>query len=261
MGKGYKHGTSGKKENPLNFTVKTYPSETELKADKPKENTIGIITTTTMPKWVFSATEPKEPEVGMVWICVGKQSKAEFNALKENTLQVYPISAKQYVGGKFEDKIALSYQNGAWVEWWNGELYDSGDEYVSLTGGWAVNSSKANSSVTYAELSVSKNADNIVLECSSNKSGCFGTVNPIDLTDVEKVYFKVSFNKIASNAWSMLCVHPARSAPRDGGASAEAEACEDQTFFVDVKNLSGLQYITFALCYASTVTVKKVWTE
>ena len=41
MGKGYKHGGA----NPLNFTVKTYPSETELKADKTKKNTIGVITT------------------------------------------------------------------------------------------------------------------------------------------------------------------------------------------------------------------------
>ena len=101
----------------LNFQVKTYPSETELKADKPKENTIGVITTTTMTSWVFSATEPTEPKTGMVWIAVGTSSSVEFNAINKNTLQVYPLSAKQYEGGTFVDKVSYSYQNGIWSEW------------------------------------------------------------------------------------------------------------------------------------------------
>lgn len=114
MGKGYKHGGSGGAD-PLNFYVKTYPSEVELKTDKPKENTIGVITTTTMTSWIFSATEPTEPEVGMVWISVGTSSPVEFNALKSKTLQVYPLEAKQYVGGKFEVVTSMIYQNGEWI--------------------------------------------------------------------------------------------------------------------------------------------------
>lgn len=116
MGKGYKHGASGGTD-PLNFYVKTYPSEVELKADKPKENTIGVITTTTMTSWVFSATEPKEPEVGMVWISVGNESSVEFNALKKDTLQVYPNTTKQYVNGAFAGVVSFTYQNGEWVDW------------------------------------------------------------------------------------------------------------------------------------------------
>lgn len=108
---------TGGGSNPLNFQVKTYPSETELKADNPKENTIGIITTTTMTSWVFSATEPKEPEVGMVWIGIGTSSNCEFNALKKNTLLVYPLSAKQYVGNTFSDVKAFNYIGGEWLGW------------------------------------------------------------------------------------------------------------------------------------------------
>lgn len=111
MGKGYKHGGSG---GALNFKVKTYPSETELKADKPRENTIGVITTTTMTSWVFSATEPKEPEVGMVWIITGTSSGNEFNALKNNALQVYLLSAKQYASNAFVDVPSYIYQDGEW---------------------------------------------------------------------------------------------------------------------------------------------------
>lgn len=103
--------------NPLNFHVKTYPSETELKADNPKENTIGVITTTTMTSWAFLVTEPKKPEVGMVWFGVGDFSSVEFNALVKNTLQVYPRSAKQYVSNEWKDIPVLSYDGEAWVAW------------------------------------------------------------------------------------------------------------------------------------------------
>ena len=101
MAKGFKHGASG--ESPLNFSVKTYPSETELKADTPHENTIGVITTTTISGWVFSATEPTKPEVGMVWFTLGTSSPVAFNALKNDTIQVYPVSAKQYFGGAWHE--------------------------------------------------------------------------------------------------------------------------------------------------------------
>jgi hypothetical protein len=41
----------------------------------------------------------------------------EFNALKNNGIQVYPLSAKQYVGGAWVDVEAKSYQGGEWVDW------------------------------------------------------------------------------------------------------------------------------------------------
>jgi hypothetical protein len=102
----------------------------------PKENTIGIITTTQITSWIFSATEPETPANGMVWIYTGMGSPIEFNALKKNGVQVYPISARQYVSGAWVDVTAMSYQNGAWADWWNGELYDSGNQYTGVTGGW-----------------------------------------------------------------------------------------------------------------------------
>lgn len=83
----------------------------------PKENTIWVNTSAEITSWVFSVTEPETPAAGMVWITTCKSSTAPFNALKKNNITVYPISAKQYVSGKWVDKTAKSYQNGAWVEW------------------------------------------------------------------------------------------------------------------------------------------------
>jgi hypothetical protein len=56
----------------------------------------------------------------MVWISTGTASPVEFNALKKNGVQVYPISAKQYVGDAWVEKDAKSYQSGAWVDWFTG---------------------------------------------------------------------------------------------------------------------------------------------
>jgi hypothetical protein len=133
MAKGFKHGAG--EANPLNFSIKAYPSETELMADNPKENTIGVITTTTISSWCFSSKEPSEPVVGMVWISIGTSSTVEFNALKKNGIQVYPIRAKQYVGGAWKSVEAKSFQNGVWAEWVT-YLFKDGNEYTDLTGGW-----------------------------------------------------------------------------------------------------------------------------
>lgn len=190
---------TGDGSNPLNFQVKTYPSETELKADNPKENTIGVITTTTMSSWVFSATEPAEPEVGMVWIRVEKSSIVEFNALKKNALNVYPIDAQQYVGGAFADVVAKSYQNAAWNDWWNGELYIEGNEYENITGGWTVSGYTHYNTLNAA----TKEANRIKLQGSSSANQLSGTDKPIDLTEFSQVCVDIEVTGAASNGASL----------------------------------------------------------
>lgn len=97
----------------LNFEVVGGTSQ----PNNPKENTIWINTSTSVNSWVFSATQPSNPVNGMVWISTGSDSIVEFNALKENGLQVYPISAKQYVSGACVGKNAMTYQGGVWKSW------------------------------------------------------------------------------------------------------------------------------------------------
>lgn len=102
----------------------------------PKANTIWVNTSTTITSWVFSAEEPETSSGGMVWISTGAFSAAPFNALKKNNITVYPIFAKQYVNSAWIDKTAKIYQNGAWADWWNGELFINGNQYEGFTGGW-----------------------------------------------------------------------------------------------------------------------------
>ena len=108
MAKGFKKGAGG--ANPLNFKVvggTTAPAN-------PKENTIWVNTDVAISSWVFSATQPASATNGMVWIYTVASSTVAFNALKKNGIEVYPVSAKQYVNGTFVDKTAKSYQGGEW---------------------------------------------------------------------------------------------------------------------------------------------------
>lgn len=100
----------------------------------PKENTIWVNTNTAITDWVFSATQPSAKS-GRVWISTGTSSPIEFNALKKNGIQVYPISAKQYVSGAWVDRTAKTYQGDKW-ENWDVILYDvaQGIENSDLLG-------------------------------------------------------------------------------------------------------------------------------
>lgn len=95
----------------LNFTVITNP-----KPEAAKENTIWV-DTDSIASWAFSATAPEKPEDGMVWFSVGSSSSAAFNALKRNSVMVYPLYAKQYAEGAWVDRSSEIYQDSSWVEW------------------------------------------------------------------------------------------------------------------------------------------------
>lgn len=116
----------------LNFKV---VGDTSQPAN-PKENTIWVNTSTPITDWVFSATQPSAAN-GRVWISTGTYSTVEFNALKKNGIQVYPLSAKQYVNGALTDVPCFIYLGGAWKELAHKlYVYNAGDQCTDVTGGW-----------------------------------------------------------------------------------------------------------------------------
>lgn len=130
MAKGFKAGGGG--GAPLNFKVvggATAPSN-------PKENTIWVNTDVDITSWLFSATEPSPAESGMVWIASGTSSTRAFNALKKNGIYIYPILARQYIGGAWVIKTAKIYQSGAWRDWFDGVIFRNGAKNDHITGGW-----------------------------------------------------------------------------------------------------------------------------
>ena len=88
----------------------------------PKENMIWVNTSTKITSYIFSATQPTG-SAGMVWIPTGTSSTVEFDALKKNGIQVYPISAKQYEDGTFVGKDAYIWQNGEFLQFSSDIVY------------------------------------------------------------------------------------------------------------------------------------------
>lgn len=132
MAKGFKHGAGG---SPLNFKVVAYATEELLKADTPKENTIGIITDVKVTGCYFQTKQPEAMAEGEVWISTDKTTRVKFNALKKNVIEVHPSYAKQSIDGKLVDKTAKIYSDGKWVEW-IAYLYNKGELFTDITGGW-----------------------------------------------------------------------------------------------------------------------------
>ena len=241
MGKCFLHGNGG--ANPLNFKVvggTTAPAN-------PKENTIWVNTDAEITSWIFSAAEPTGLVEGMVWISVGVSSSAEFNAMKKNGIQVYPLTAKQYVSGALVDKTAKSYQGGEWVEWFYGKLYYLGQECVPMlvSGSMANPGQKAN----YKE-------DRIVFSCPANGWLNYGTKEPIDLTDFKSATIDFIWKTPTNTSLSLRIV----SAYGSGGGSGVIAKMDDNTsqfgyITVDLSGVSGKYYVIIAISSTSNASV------
>lgn len=230
----------------------------------PAENCIWVNTDTPITSWIFYATEPSPAEAGKVWISTGTSSTVEFNALKKNGIQVYPISAKQYVGGAWLDKTAKSYQGGAWTEWWNGVLFENADQYEDITGGWVKGASYGNAGTTAT-------IDDTGIKLST-VSGSFinvETVNKIDLSGHSTLYVDATVTSRTSSSANYLwlaytessgqAIHDSAAVPK---ASAKVTALGNVTLSLDVSTVDGEYFVVFGASVGGMgVTVNKIWLE
>ena len=97
----------------LNFKVVGGTEQPE----NPSENTIWVNTDVDIIGWVFSAlADEPDTEEGLLWITIGVASSVKFNALNKNTVNVYPVKAKQAVDGAWVEKDAMIFYQDAWHE-------------------------------------------------------------------------------------------------------------------------------------------------
>lgn len=180
----------------LNFKVVpglTQPSTVSENAIWVKTEKIGA--------WYFSAAMPEGMQEWDVWFSTDTSSPIEFNALKKNGIQVYPISAKQYVSGALVDKTTKIYRNGEWVIWWTGELYDNGNQYEPVTGGWkAVDDDGGKGRVKF-------NTSNIeIYNKSEYETDSIYTKNKMDLTKFKSIILEVSVSAVSSQSGTKVSV-------------------------------------------------------
>lgn len=256
----------------LNFDVKAYATEELLKAATPRENTIGVVTSTDISSWVFSATEPSEPSDGMVWISVATSSPVAFNSIKAKTLMVYPVSSKQYEGDKWVYKTSFNYQNSEWVEWFI-YLYNAGNECTDITGGFYYEAKRPQSNQNSGgTASLTKNQSNMILTQTST-AGAFGSAicaanNKINLTDVKNIvcdYSDVKVHHAYLCVWSAIGTYTtdnivAKAAIlENGGEISEGKTSLDTTA-LSGEYVVGL-YIQAAYSNTSTITINNIYCE
>lgn len=225
----------------------------------PKENTIWVITDQKVTGYAFSATQPVEPMEGMVWSTVGTSSPVEFNALKKNGIQVYPVSAKQYVGGAWVNKTAKTYQNGAWVDWFTW-FYNRGDEYTDITGGW-----KCVYKSNYA--SNAKNTDQGLYAQSISLTGAYVhnwyTNNLVDVSKFSTLHARMLTTKSGNCAVRLMLLNNNTAVENEHSSgftviSNPTASVETQIDF-DISNVSGKYYIK--LNYQGGDSAEVLWTE
>lgn len=96
----------------------------------PRENTVWVKSDKAGKQYVFAETEPGSPGDGLIWFCV------------TNVGIITKTSV--YADGAWTLVDTYMYLSGAWVQIasaWNGELFDDGNQYEDVTGGWSVDNS------------------------------------------------------------------------------------------------------------------------
>lgn len=159
---------------------------------------------------------------------------------------IYPISAKQYVSGAWVDKTAKSYQNGAWIDWIT-YLYNKGNQYTALTGGWTSYGDYAN--ITF-------NSDHIYLTIKSGYNEQWGmahTVNKIDITNINTLCFyidertstDITESSNSNSKYSTVGISVSPDVRTNGWtAYKRVPSGTTQTWFeVDVSAYSGTYYV------------------
>lgn len=216
----------------LNFKV----VGTATTPTNPAENTIWVKTSTAIASWCFSAEEPAAATAGMVWITTGTGGLTSFNALKKNALWVYPMSAQQYVSGKWVLTDASIYQDNQWTDL-SSTLYfikDGVKLYDFKT--------RTDTTTTGSKLNITQ-GDGYVSVAGSSDGYHFMFTSDIDLTK----YKTLSIAGTLSVAYyNYLYVWPASTDPSSTNSVASAKIVADRTV-LDVTGLSGKHRVGIVL--------------
>jgi hypothetical protein len=227
---------------------------------KATHNTIWLNTPNTITSYVLSATEPTGPVGGMAWIPIGASGAVKMAApVGDEWITVYPLSAKQYIGGAWVDVEAKSYQNGEWVGWIR-YLYRKGDEFTDITGGWVCRYQS-----NY--VSNAQNTDKGLYAKAISSSGAYVhnwyTKNLIDVSKFSTLHARMLTTKPGNcTVRLMLLNNNTDTGNADSGGFAvvynPTANVETQLDF-DISNVSGVYYIK--LNYQGGDNAEVWWTE
>lgn len=234
-----------------------------------KENLIWVKTSTTITGYMFAGAKPTSAASGTVLIQTAATSNAAFNALKKNTLMVYPDSVSQYVNGAWEKRDAWIYQNNAWkqISWsW---LYVIQNGVIVTPPGFSTFGYTGNTTLPTITA-----GDGYQQIASTTNSNAVTTDSAIDLTNVTTVYAGINLVKVTQSTtakWkgiSLAVLNAVGVANHSALTNAIIEqqlttTIGEQTLSVDVSALTGSYYIGLTASSngtsGSTIQAKNIW--
>ena len=149
------------------------------------------------------------------------------------------------------DKTAKSYQNGAWADWYNGELYKGGNQYENITGGWEKSALTwsglpTNGSISYGEY----------LTVKANSGGYYDatTVNKLDLTEYSQLRYDIASD--SASADHIVVIHQKESGVIWSSTPYWTASSNDG--ILPLTGISGLYYISVLAMNNKTIKVGNI---
>ena len=172
-----------------------------------------------------------------------------FDTQKNHNVSGFPGNAYIHENGKWRRCEGYVFHSNKWVKFssaWNGELFDNGNQYTDITGGWVGNG--------ISSTTVGTNLSLIV----ANSSPYLTTQNAIDLSGYTKLHMiadgnagQYSYFGISSNVPSNARPNYIASATFIGGENV-----------LDVSAInSGHISIGATASWGVTINISKVWLE
>lgn len=207
------------KSNVLTLRILAYATEAEMLADTPLENTIGV-ETDSFDGYVFNATAPENPTVGLLWVQIDGDSPVKFTATRKKEIYLHPLKAYIYHTPKDETDtgwnvvVSHLYVNGKWNVFGRQYLYRDGNEYleltadssISTTNGWGCVGVPFSGTTGYSA-TVNRREDSLEVNITKEKVGTDSTIGTtlhcrkkIDLTNYKTLTFRGLFEYENANS-------------------------------------------------------------
>lgn len=171
-------------------SVKNYSSAEALPSEG-KENAIGVITSIAISNYVFTGVMPEGKAIGTACIDVSGGS-VSMSIDKKGIVTLYPATCNIWDGSAWTLCDAFIYKNGSWEQFASAipTYFENGNQFESITGGWSAEGYTVGNRTNYGETTIG----NTIHVKAKGKliAAVAGTMNPIDLTNVSTIYFKVT---------------------------------------------------------------------
>lgn len=250
----------------LNLSVNAYSSADYMPINA-NEGSIAVITDVKLANYVISDVEPSNKITGTVWINTCGGSVA-YPVDKKGIMTLFPAKCNVYNGSRWVSCDAFLYKYGNWSQFALKTyiFFDNGDLCENLTGGWTKEGFR--DSHSFGTSAVIANGQ---LQCTTDsnfRSAILGTVNAVDLTGIDTIYFEIA--ECQSNSYAIVGVTKSPDAcecnpvePSEAGVNAEPTKNGASIVELDVSMLSGKYYI-YVLSwrynyYDSKLYVSKIW--